>query len=68
MSKPKNICNCDDMKSFLNSAMALTWPTTFDIFHAINNQCNYNKNLDFRKKTKKMGEIKAIDLNATKFN
>jgi hypothetical protein len=46
--------------------MALIWPTTFDVFNAINNQCNYNKNLDFRKeKNKKMGEIRAMDLSVT---
>jgi len=52
MLKPKNICNGDDGKIFLNVAMALTWLTTFDIFNAINNQCNYNNNLDFRIKQK----------------
>jgi hypothetical protein len=45
--------------------MALTWPTTFDIFNVINSQCNYNNNPNFRRKKLKMGEIGTMDLSAT---
>ncbi len=44
--------------------MALTWPNTYDIFNAIKNQCNYKKNIDFRKKQKK-GEIRTMDWSVT---
>jgi hypothetical protein len=50
---------------FKNVAMALTWPTTFDIFNVINSQCNYNNNPNFRRKKLKMGEIGTMDLSAT---
>lgn len=45
--------------------MALTWPTTFDVYNAMTINAITTKLLALGKKNKKMGEIKAMDLSVT---